>query len=165
LTLLQGVPNIEPMLGPWGTLAGLAFGVAMAYIAHRANLRAKTAEAWESTAKAAQMAESAAKSEMETHRNRSRRLEEDNMALAEENGRLKAMTDLSALSDAFVAHERRDEERHAQVVKAQADNTEALLGLHKAILGFQSQVASVFETMTARLVGDRAGDGHGGVKG
>jgi hypothetical protein len=144
LTLLQGVPNIEPMLGPWGTLAGLAFGAAMAYIAYRATVRAKTAEAWRSTAEAAQMAEAVAKSETETHRNRSRRLEEDNMALAEENGRLKAMTDLSALSDAFVAHERRDEERHAQVMQTVAENT-------KVTLGFHSQVAAVFESMTATL--------------
>jgi hypothetical protein len=144
LTLLQGVPNIEPMLGPWGTLAGLAFGVAMAYIAHRANLRAKTAEAWESTAKAAQMAESAAKSEMETHRERARRLEVENRAQAEEIGKLKAMTDLTSLADAFTAHERRDEERHVQIMQTVAENT-------KVTLGFHSQVAAVFESMTATL--------------
>src|SRR5688500_8269385 len=100
--LLYQEPLIQPMLGSWGILiAGLlsvALHGATFYIAHRASVRAKTAEAWESTAQAERQSAAAARSEMETHKAAASRLEIEKMAMAQEVGRLKAATDLSELS-------------------------------------------------------------------
>ena len=149
MILLEGVPGIQPVMGTWGTLTSFALNLALAFIAWRGYSRAKTAEAWESTARAAQTAEAAAKSEMETHKERARRLEAENMKHAEEVGRLKAMTDLSSLSmESSEQHagivmalkelSRESSERHAQLSQMMAEQT-------KMFLGLQTHTAQVFE--------------------
>lgn len=161
------LPSIQPVLGGWGVLFSAALNCALLYIAYRASVRAKTAEAWQSTAQAAQQAEAAAKSEMETHKAAASRLEIEKMALAQDVGRLKAATDLSLLSKENQAEHKMIVETLAalqgtiQSVQAAAvDRHERLLALisenTRAVLGAQSHSANAFETLTEMLRVERA---------
>jgi hypothetical protein len=149
--LLQDGTQIQPLLGTWGTLFSFLLSVVLAFIAWRATVRAKTAEAWESTARAAQSAEVAAKSEMQTWKDAAARREREKLELAEEVGRLRAATDLSILTKA-------NQEEHQLIVTTLAAVQGALSAVHaglqdntKAMRGFQSQVAAAFETISERL--------------
>lgn len=147
------------MLGPFGvTVAGFLFAVAQAatiYVAYRATKRAKTAEAWQSTALANASAAAAAKSEKDVYKEKVERVERERLELVAANERLKAATDLTQLSaanqeehgaivEALQSLVRRQDEHHAQLLAATAENT-------RALLGFQSQIAGVFEGITANL--------------
>jgi hypothetical protein len=163
------------MLGGWGILiAGLlsaALHCATFYIAWRSTVRAKTAEAWQSTAQAAQQAEAAAKSEMETHKAAAGRLEVEKMALAQDVGRLKAATDLSLLSKENQAEHRMIVETLTalqltiQSVQAAGDaRHERLLALitenTRAVMTAQSHSAQAFETLAEMLRAERAANGR-----
>jgi hypothetical protein len=142
--LLQDGTQIQPLLGTWGTLASFLLSLALAVVAWRATVRAKTAEAWESTA-------SAATAEKEVWKEAAARVEREKIQQAEEIGRLRAATDLSNLTKA-------NPEEHQLIVTTLAAVQAALTAVHaglqdntKAMKGFQSHVASAFETISDRL--------------